>query len=154
MGKTTLTMGMLHNGYRLLTDDILLFVPEQRQILPFPRCPKFKPGSLELLAGMGFHLAEIAELLGRYIILQTALVLTKPVALPARIVFLSRDAADAAGLQEIDVSKALRGLIRHSNLLRMDPSLSLARSLFDGSRLYRLRIGDFRENLATLSALT
>ena len=154
MGKTTLTMGMLHDGYRLLTDDVLLFAPEQRQILPFPRCPKFKPGSLELLAGIGFHLAEIAELLGRYIILPTALVLTKPVALPARIVFLSRDSADAAGLHEIDISQALRGLIRHSNLLRMDSSLLLATSLLDGSRFYRLRVGDFRENVAALSALS
>jgi hypothetical protein len=152
VGKTTLSLALLHLGYRLLTDDVVLISVDDESLLPFPRSPKFRVGCPALLRGIGCDLEAMAGLLGRYIILRNDLVQPVPVPLCGRFVFLTRGHARTRHA-EISLADALRRALRHSNLLRLDPTLTLASRLFRESRFFELSINDFHDSVGALLQL-
>jgi hypothetical protein len=48
-GKSTLCAGLMHRGWRLLSDELILIDPEQRQVLPLCRPVSLKNRSISLI---------------------------------------------------------------------------------------------------------
>jgi hypothetical protein len=146
-------------GFRLVSDDVLLAAPAAGQIVSLAKSPRLKRGAVELLRAAGLDAGGRVGMLGTRVLPPAELVRRTPVPLPlSAVVFLWREPGGggpggAAELEEIGLARALVELSRESNLLRLDPSLELARRLLQGSRLYRLRIGDFAANLAALESV-
>ncbi len=51
-GKSTLTMHLLRNGYRLLSDEVILVEPKTLKLRPFPRNLLVRQGALENDSGL------------------------------------------------------------------------------------------------------
>src|SRR5262249_30026441 len=54
--KTPRALGLLRRGLQLLSDELALSLPDGRTIAPYPRTPQLRPGTPELVAGLGFLL--------------------------------------------------------------------------------------------------
>ncbi|MBZ0298925.1 MAG: hypothetical protein K8J31_04245 [Anaerolineae bacterium] len=151
-GKTTLSLGLLHQGYRLLTDDIILVNPETQQLLPLPRCPKYRADALENLRSIGFDLEYEARTLGHYVLLPPRYFQLQPVAHPIRRVYaLQRDTEAAPGLRPLSLSDGLLALIPHSNLLAIDPELTLAARLFAETQFWSMNLSDFAGDIRQIA---
>jgi hypothetical protein len=53
-GKTTIALGLVQHGLRILSDEFALSAPDARTILPYRRGLHIKPGTPELIAELGF----------------------------------------------------------------------------------------------------
>ena len=53
-GKTTLALGLVRSGLRLLSDEYALAGPDARTILPFQRALQVRPGTPELITELSF----------------------------------------------------------------------------------------------------
>jgi hypothetical protein len=151
-GKTSLSLGLLHEGFRLLTDDVILIDPKTRCFLPLPRCPKVRPPTPEYLRALGFDLAREAHLFERYVLLPDHRLyrLPLPVAVD-RLYLLTRSGDGPAQTQKLDVTSGIIGLLERSNLIAMDPDLTLAHDLFRGTRFLAMNLGEFERDVASIS---
>lgn len=144
-GKTTLSLGLLAHGYQLLTDDIVLVDLESRCVLPVLRCPKYRDPAPLLLASVGF---ELPETLGHYVLLPPACVQAAPAPLPiAKVYIMQRSPDRTPGAQDLSLTDGLLALLPHSNLLAIDPDLSLAHDLFAHSQFMTLNLEDYQRDL-------
>lgn len=50
-GKSTLCAGLIHRGWRLLSDELTLIDPETLQVIPLPRPVSLKNASIEVIRG-------------------------------------------------------------------------------------------------------
>lgn len=53
-GKTTLTLGLLRRGLRLLSDELAVIDPERPWIMPYHRSPHIRPGTIDLIPELQF----------------------------------------------------------------------------------------------------
>jgi hypothetical protein len=151
-GKTTLSLGLLAHGYRLITDDIFLIELEGRAIIPVPRCPKIRPTAAEFLRGADFDLAQRARLIGRYVALSHDHLQLTPLPLPIhRVYSLQRDPSVPGTCHEVDTISGLLSLVPRSNLLGLDSSLELASDLFRETRFFSMNLNDYPHDLATIA---
>jgi hypothetical protein len=151
-GKTTLSMGLLRYGYRLLTDDIILIDLTTRCFLPLPRCPKVRPTAPTYLRAIGFDLQREAEMFDRYVLLpnQRWYSLPIPVAVD-RVYILSRFQQIPKGVKELDTTSGILALLNRSNLLGIDPDLTVAHDLFRDTRFLAMNLDHFPDDLATIA---
>lgn len=151
-GKTTLSMGMLHYGYKLLTDDIILIELETRRIVPVPRCPKYRPPAPEYLRNIGFDLEKQARLMDRYILLPLERFQLEPVPLPLhRIYRLSRSAELPAQSHRVNSTDGILGLLSQSNILALDPTLELAYDVFAGTTFISMNLAHYADDLKRIA---
>lgn len=151
-GKTTLSLGLLAQGYQLITDDIILIDLHRRQIIPMPRCPKIRPPAPDYLRAIGFDLNRDARLDGRYVLLPPGRFFTQPI--PAsinRVYLLHRDARVAPRADMLDLTSGILSLLHSSNLLRIDPALALAHDLFAQTTFIDVHLGDFASDLRRIA---
>ncbi len=152
-GKTTLSMGLLAQGYRLLTDDIILINLHTRQIVPVPRCPKYRETAPERLLSVGFDLGRDAETLGHYVLLPDEYLYTQPLPGPVRRVYcLQRKPHLPPGAQPLSFTDGLLALLPHSNLLAIDPVFTLATEIFGTTRFINLNLSHYPTDLTHIAA--
>lgn len=151
-GKTTLSLGLLHHGYRLVTDDIILISLETQHVIPVPRCPKFRRPADQYLREIGFDLEKEARLIQRYVLLPLDRLHRAPVPLPIRRVFLlSRDPQRPPQVQPLDTTSGILGLLPQSNLMGHDPTLTLAHQLFAETRFFQMNLCHYAEDLRVIA---
>lgn len=151
-GKTSLSLGLLKYGFRLLTDDIILMDPATRCFVPLPRCPKVRPPAPAALRALGFDLAHEAEMFEQYVVLPDRRLYTLPLPVAVdRLYLLSRSSDRPAQVQELDTTSGILALLEGSNLLAMDPSLTLAHDLFRDTRFLAMNLSHFAYDLATIA---
>jgi HprK-related kinase A len=51
-GKSTLTSGLIFNGWRLLSDEVAMIPPGSRELLPVPRPVGLKDASIDIVRGL------------------------------------------------------------------------------------------------------
>ena len=161
-GKTTLSLGLLSRGFRLLTDDVVLIGLDSRSVVALPTCPKVRENALEMLAGAHASLPDNAALLGRYVLLPETVVEQSEVPLPiAAVIFLNKSQGHGNELKPMTLSEGVRELFRSSNLPHIEMAtatrvgeLTLTQDLFAETRFYALPIGDLRQNLDSIEAIT
>jgi hypothetical protein len=147
-GKTTLSLGMLAYGYRLITDDVILIDPATCGIVPVPRCPKVRPPAPDYLREIGFDLTREASLLGRYVLLPRDRLHRLPLAVPiTRLYILTRKEGSPGTCEEMDMSSGILALLSRSNLLAMDSTLGLAYILFQNTRFYAMNLHHYPDDL-------
>lgn len=152
-GKTTLSLGLLAHGYRLLTDDIILINPLMQHIVPVPRCPKYRTTAPENLRAVGFDLERDAETLGHYVLLPDHYLHTQALFQPIRrVIFLQRAVHSPPGPQPLSFSDGLLALLPQSNLLAIDPQFTLAEQLFATTQFTRLNLSHYLHDLAYITA--
>jgi len=158
VGKTTLSLGLLGRGFKLLTDDVIVFDIDTAMFVPFLRCPKFRPPATELLNRIGLPVERIASYLGRYVLLNDEVVMKRPQAVKGAsmsVVFLHNDpGGKSEGVCTMTLSSAIIEISRFSNLMYRDPDLSLFKSVFAEGHFYRLRVGDLATNIRHIIGMT
>jgi hypothetical protein len=151
-GKTTLSLGLLHYGYKLLTDDVILLNPQTGTVVPLLRCPKIRPTAEERLRGVGFDLVREAHRLGHYTVFPPERLQKTPLSLaPSRLYFLRRNLSEPSECHEIDLVSGLLGLLPCSNLLGVNPTMELAADLFRHTRFYEMNLHDYAVDLADIA---
>lgn len=151
-GKTTLSLGLLHYGYRLLTDDVILIDQDTSQIVPVPRCPKYRPPALDYLRRVGFDLSLQAELMGRYILLPRECFQIERVPLPIDTIYLlKRQSDEPSGCQEVSLTDGILALLKHSNILGLDPSLEMAIDWFQYTRFIMVNLREYADDLRLIA---
>lgn len=151
-GKTTLSLGLLAHGFRLITDDIILINLATRQIIPVPRCPKVRPPAPDYLRAIGFDLNQEARMQGRYVLLPPERFAMPPT--PAqidRVYVLHRDGQTPGGAAQLSLTSGILSLLHGSNLLSLDPTLVLAHELFANTTFVDLHLSDFSTDLAYIA---
>lgn len=147
-GKTTLSLGLLAHGYRLLTDDIILMDLQTGRFLPMPRCPKYREPAPAYLADVGFDLQRDAQTRGHYVLLPPHYLQTLPVPGPPRRVYCLQRTPDAPpGARELTLSDGLLALLPQSNLLALDPAFERAAAWFAQTRFIALNLSHFPDDL-------
>ena len=124
VGKTTLSLGLLGRGFRLLTDDVFLLNLRNEQVIPVPRCPRIRPPAAELLAAAGFDLPHAARLMGNYVLLGPEQLVSGPQSAPVGRVFLLSREPDSNHVGKVRTLSGGDGVLRllaYSNLVAIDP---------------------------------
>ncbi len=151
-GKTSLSLGLLHYGYRMLTDDIILIDLETCDTVPIPRTPKFRWPAPEQLRSMGFDLSHEANLLGHYIQLPPDKLYRQTTANPiTRVYIMQRSAEIPADSVELSTLDGILGLIPYSNLMGIDPTLKVAQEIFHDTRFSALNLSHFPEDVRRIA---
>jgi hypothetical protein len=151
-GKTTLSLGLTTRGYRLITDDIIIMDLDTFHYLPLPRSPKVRGDALEQLAQTNFSFDNDARRLEQYVLLADKYWQTSPVAgPPRRIYFLKRRPDQPPGQQPLSLTDGLLGILPHSNLLAIDPDLSLAARFFADTHFFTLHLGNYLDDLDAIA---
>jgi len=149
-GKTTLSLGLLSQGFSALTDDVIVIAKENFAIQPFPRCPKIRSTAIEHLRVLGFDLLREAELVGRYVILPEENWINSEIeALTARKTFFILSHHECLKeLKELDAAETMIELARYSNFLYQDNrELSLLKKFLNNANTYKLPISDLSKNM-------
>jgi hypothetical protein len=151
-GKTTLSLGLLAHGYRLLTDDIILMNLQTGQFIPLPRCPKYREPAPAYLAAAGFDLQRDAKTLGHYVLLPPERLQTHPVAGPPRRIYCMQRTADAPpGAHEMSLTDGLLALLPQSNLLALDPNFEQAAAWFVQTQFIAINLSHYPDDLAYIA---
>lgn len=151
-GKTTLSLGLIGQGYRLLTDDIILIDLITHRLIPVPRCPKIRPPAPDYLRSAGFDLAREADMLGRYVLLPPARFQSESSSGAIRCVYLLQRKPDTAGsIHQLDITSGILGLLNRSNLMGIDPSLTFAHEIFQNTAFIAMNLEQFHDDLRTIS---
>ena len=164
-GKTTLVLGLLSRGFRLLSDELALFDPARRRVMAYRRSVHVRPGTIPLLPdlavlegrprgelGGGSEWAvrpeEISAILGG-----------GPVDLPAAadigaVILLdgAPDGGSAPRLEPVSPAVAALELLRGTWAASVDfgGTLDALSTVISGVPCARLRVGDLA---ATLDAI-
>jgi hypothetical protein len=161
-GKTTLALGLLQHGLRLLSDELALSGPEGRMILPYRRALHVRPGTPELIAELSFLEDANRRGLGGNIewsLLPDELERIFPRSLGsaaelAHVVLLAAraDESGQASLEEVPAAVAAVDLVRATPAAAADFGGALNRMvrLTDGSRCARLRPGTLEGSVSLL----
>lgn len=153
-GKTTLSLGLVSRGFRLLTDDIILIDLSRRQIIPMPRCPKIRPPAPDALRAAGFDLTREAQMIGRYAMLPPERFFTQPASMPIRRVILIQRSPEAPGsVHELNLTSGVLALLSRSNILGIDPDLTAVHTFFKDTIFTRMTLGAFSADLHTIVQL-
>ncbi len=151
-GKTTLSLGLLAHGYRLLTDDIILMDLQTGEFLPLPRCPKYREPAPAYLATAGFDLQRDARTLGRYVLLSPHHLQKQPVPGPTRRIYCLQRTSDAPpGAHELSFTDGLLALLPQSNLLALDPNFEQSAKWFGQTQFVSLNLSDYADDLAYIA---
>lgn len=151
-GKTTLSLGLLAHGYRLLTDDIILMDMETGAFLPLPRCPKYREPAPTFLAAAGFDLQRDARTMGHYVLLPPHRLQSQPVSgPPSRIYCLQRTADAAPGAQKLSLTDGLLALLPQSNLLALDPNFEQSAKWFAQTQFIGMNLHHYPDDLAYIA---
>jgi energy-coupling factor transporter ATP-binding protein EcfA2 len=156
-GKTTTSLALLAQGYRLITDDIVLINLATQFLQPFPRCPKIRRGAATLLAAAGFNLHHESELRDNYVILNGCHINYHRHYLPEkniRLFFLHKDDGRKSGKNRLSLSEALIQLMKHANIYHQDPDFSQSSQLLANAACFELSVGtttaEFNANIAAI----
>lgn len=151
-GKTTLSLGLLAHGYRLLTDDIILMDLQTGEFLPLPRCPKYREPAPAYLAAAGFDLQRDARTLGRYVLLPAHHLQKRPVHGPPRRIYCLQRTADAPpGARELSLTDGLLALLPQSNLLALDPNFEQSAAWFGQTQFIAYNLSHYPDDLAYIA---
>jgi hypothetical protein len=151
-GKTTLSLGLLAHGYRLLTDDIILMDMQTGQFLPLPRCPKYREPAPAYLAAAGFDLQREVKTLGHYVLLPPYYLQMQPVAGPARRIYCLQRTSDVPpGAREMSLSDGLLALLPQSNLLALDPNFEQSAIWFAQTQFIAMNLNYYPDDLASIA---
>jgi hypothetical protein len=153
-GKTTLSLGLLYHGYRLLTDDIILIDPLTGRVVPVPRCPKVRPPAPEYLRNIGFDLNAEADMFERYVLLPDRHLHLAPVPAPIERIYILSRSGDAPASHSLDATSGILSLLSRSNILATDPTLERAHHLFQNTRFFQMNLRDFPHDLALIADKT
>lgn len=154
-GKTTLSLGLLSLGYKMLTDDLTILCDTSGRIVPYLSCPKIRHPAQSLLREIGFDLGRETEIIGRHVVLPEDYTQRKPQRLTdhrIRFVFLSRSCHTE--FLELDSSSMFVEIVKNSNWLYRDPRLELMDRFFANARAYRLGIDELGTNLQQIVEMT
>lgn len=149
-GKTTLSLGLLHYRYKLLTDDVILINPGSGQVLPYPRCPKVREPASEQLSELGVRIVREVERIEEFAILPSTYFETQPQDLSQNrvsIFFLQSSEMTGSSLTKLNYSTALIEMLKFSNILYQDNQLSACSRLFKSASFYKLRIDTLSKNI-------
>ncbi|HZG67104.1 MAG TPA: hypothetical protein VEZ12_10195, partial [Herpetosiphonaceae bacterium] len=162
-GKTTLVLGLLRRGLRLLSDEFAVVEPATQRILPYHRSLHIRPGTLRLSSELRFLEESPRHELGGGITwaltpqrLERALPGCLGYAAPLRYVLLLDGVPSANGcpaITPIPAALAALELLRGTWATSVDFEGGLSRigRLLDGIPCARLRVGALE---ATLDAVT
>ena len=151
-GKTTLSLGLLHHGYRLLTDDIILIDPVNQTVIPVPRCPKVRPPAPDYLKAIGFDLNTETSLWHNYVLLKDKhLYLDKTQAKIKRIFLMTRNSDQPSSHQQLNITDGVLGLLPSSNIVVRDPSLEEAHTYFAETAFISMNLSDYAEDLEKIA---
>jgi hypothetical protein len=151
-GKTTMSLGLTQYGYRLITDDIILYDMASQRYIPMPRSPKIEGDAIDYLGAAGFDLERDGGYLEPYVLLNDDYWQQEPVAdPPARVYFLQRGPEFAPETAETDLSSALLKLLPQSNLVAIDPDLSMAASFFASTRFINFTLSSYLDDLRVIA---
>ena len=151
-GKTTLSLGLLAHGYRLLTDDIILMNLQTGAFLPLPRCPKYREPAPAYLAAAGFDLEQDARTMGHYVLLPPQRLQSQPVIGPPRRIYCLQRTADAPlGARELSLTDGLLALLPQSNLLALDPNFEQSAAWFAQTQFIAMNLHHYPDDLAYIA---
>jgi hypothetical protein len=163
-GKTTLALGLLERGLRLLSDELALSGPQGREIMPYRRALHVRPGTPELIEPLAFlENAERRRLGGdiEWSLLPAELEEVFPGSLGSaaqldHVVLLGARAGSGAQarLEEVPASAAAIDLVRSTPAADYDFAAALERMarLTDGARCARLHSGALAESVELVLA--
>jgi hypothetical protein len=151
-GKTTLSLGLVSQGYQILTDDIILIDLATQQIIPVPRCPKIRSSASEYLQSIGFDLEREAMMIGRYVILPNSHFQNEPVSAAINRVFMLKRTLNVTGsISRVDITSGILGLLNRSNLMGIDSSLIFAHNLFRNTTFLTMNLDRFADDLRAIA---
>jgi HprK-related kinase A len=162
-GKSTLCAALVHGGWRLLSDELAIFRPEDGCLVPLPRPVSLKARAIHIMRdlapeavfgptvhdthkGTVAHMRPPAESVAR----------AQEPARPAWIVFPRYDASIAAVLRPAPKATSLLELVANAFNYGVHGAAGFETlaSAVDGSECYELAYGDLAEATAALAALT
>lgn len=151
-GKTTLSLGLTQYGYRLVTDDIIMYDLASRSYVPMPRSPKLGGDAAQYLVDVGLELPTQATGVEPYVVLADKYWQRTPISdPPSRVYFMTRDANLPPGLAEVDISSALIAILPQSNLVAIDPQLTMAVEFFASTRFMNLNLSYYPDDLRLIA---
>lgn len=156
-GKTTLSLGLLGHGFKLLTDDVIIINPVEKTVLPYPRCPKIRTPAEVQLNEMGLTVVKDSEVIGNFLILPESFIEKSAQNLVDKeiyVFFLSREEVlNHDTPRRIDYCRAMIELLRHSNLLYQDKQLKGSHHLLSKTAFYNLYINSLQDNLQQILSI-
>ncbi len=151
-GKTTLSLGLTQYGYRLVTDDIIMYDLETRRYVPMPRSPKIDGDAARYLTDAGLELPSAATGVEPYVVLADKYWQREPISdAPSRVYFMKRSADLTPGLSDIDLSSGLVAILPQSNLVAIDPQLTMAAEFFASTRFLNLNLNSYPDDLRLIA---
>ena len=162
-GKTTLTLELIKQGYKLLSDDLAIINRETLEVMPFPRALNIREKSLPLVSGFEDYIVskrefEIADEKRWFLDLKE---FAGSPFVPNTIVFPQLEPGEKASLEPFSKTMAVLELIRQNmapylpNLPQPDDmsNFEVGSRLVDQASTYSLTVGDITDTIKLLLEL-
>ena len=148
-GKTTLTLGLLNQGWKFLSDELAPLAPGNGFVRPFPRCPAASRKTMEMLS-LRPESTKHVHLKDTYCILPNQLLLAEMKLHPIdHVVFLSR--SETTNMTPVSGTE---GMTRLLQAVGHEPDRSVAfqtaGTIAERARFYKLRNGELPKTIAEL----
>ncbi len=162
-GKTTLTLELIKNGYKLLSDDLAIIDRKTLEVVPFPRALNIREKSLPLLSGFEQYLVSKREFIiadeKRWFLDLKEFSGTPFV--PNVIVFPQLEPGKTASLKPFSKTMAILELIRQHmapylpHLPRPDDisNFEVCSRLVEKASVYTLTVGDVDDTIDLILSL-